>query len=202
MTKSISRIIVIGAVCLIGASAGAQNLTRDYTISVRVAAGPVDLDGVNDPVSFGAGEFGATLLSNLPQGQPRSTVNNRGSAMVDYTVAASITSGGWTLGSTPGANVAVLYGIFTQALTEMDDADAGRDVASADFGAEDRLSATATRASNTVLSRDAETNPEARGNNVYPSQPTRSVRYRLDLPTSGDTSEQVITVTLGAVVVS
>lgn len=192
------KILIVLFVLGLGFSAFAQNLTLDYPITVRVASDPIDLQGITDTVSFGTLSFGQTALSNLPQGQPRSTVNNAGYATIDYTARAEITSGSWTLGSNPGANTAVLYGIFTYALGASDDPP-GRDVLLGDFGTEDRLGGTAIRASNTVLTRNDETNPENRGNNVYTTMSFRSLRYRLDTPTSGDTSEQTITVTIGAI---
>ena len=178
----------------------AQNLTLDFTITVSVASDPIDLQGVTDTVSFGIVGFNTTNLSNNAGGQPRSTVNNAGYATVDYTARAEITSGTWTLGSTKGVNTAVLYGIFTQAVTPIEDAGAGRYVAAADFGAEDRLlDGVVTRASSTVLAQDAESGVEIKGNVVATTQSSRSLRYRLDTPISGDTSPQTITITLGAV---
>ena len=197
-TKKIA-VTVFAAVCALALSASAQNTTLDYTISVSVAADPIDLAGITDQVSFGIGGFGQTLLSNFAQGQPRSTVQNRGYSTVDYTARAAISQGAWTLGSTPGNNVASLYAIFTQALTESDNPTSGRDVAIGDFGSEDLLGSTAIRASDTVLAQNSETGVEIKGNRVFTTQSVRSLRYRLDLPTSGDTSPQVLTVTIGAV---
>ncbi len=198
MKKSVAVYLVLAG--LLGLSASAQNLSLDYTITVRVASDPIDLQGITDTVSFGVVGFGQSVLSNGPGGQPRSTINNDGYATINYTARAEITSGLWTLGSTPGNNTAVLYGIFTQAVTPADDAVAGRYVASGDFGTEDRLTGSAKTATATILAQDSESNVEMKGYNVFSTQSFRSLRYRLDTPTSGDMNQQVITITIGAVI--
>jgi hypothetical protein len=182
------------------ASAQGPNLTLDFTINVSVASDPINLQGVTEAVSFGVVGFNTTNLSNNAGGQPRSTVNNAGYASVDYTARAEITMGDWTLGTTPGNNTAVLYGIFTQAVTPADDAQAGRNVAVADFSSEDRLiNGVVTRATDTILAQNSEDGVEIKGNNVATTQSFRSLRYRLDTPTGGDMNPQTITITIGAV---
>lgn len=189
---------VLAALVGLAGAASAQNLTLAYPITVSIASDPINLAGITDPVGFGIGGFGQTLLSNFPQGQPRSTVQNNGYATVDYTARAAI-AGGWTLGAAPASNVCVLYGIFTQALTSNDNPTVGRNVAAADFGVEDRLSTNVLRASVTNLARNGETAAETNGKDVFTTQSVRSMRYRLDTPTAGSTAGQTITVTIGAV---
>ncbi|HEY8240035.1 MAG TPA: hypothetical protein VIH35_01250 [Kiritimatiellia bacterium] len=195
------KLAAVCAVALAGlaATAQAQTLTLAYPITVSVASDPINLSGITDPVSFGIVGFNTTNLSNYTGGQPRSTVQNNGYATVDYTARAAV-SGGWTIGTAPGANVATFYGIFTQALTSNDNPTAGRNVAAADFAVEDRLNSnTAIRASTTNLARNAETAAETNGKDVFTTQSIRSMRYRLDSPTSGSTAAQTITVTIGAI---
>jgi hypothetical protein len=190
--------LTIAAVLGLAGAASAQNLTLAYPITVSVASDPIDLAGVTDPVSFGTVGFNQTNLSNYAAGQPRSTVQNNGYATVDYTARAAV-SGGWSLGSAPGNNTCVLYGIFTQALTSNDNPTVGRNVAAIDFGVEDRLSTNVLRATTTNLARNAETAAETNGKDVFTTQSVRSMRYRLDTPTTGSTAQQTITVTIGAI---
>lgn len=191
-------VITIAALVGLAGAASAQNLTLAFPIQVSVASDPINLAGITDPVSFGTVGFSQTALSNFGGGQPRSTVQNNGYASIDYTARATV-SGGWSLGSAPNTNVCVLYGIFTQALTSNDNPTLGRNVASADFGIEDRLSTNVLRASLTNLARNAETAPETNGKDVFTTQSVRSMRYRLDTPTAGSTAQQTLTVTIGAV---
>ncbi|MFH0880190.1 MAG: hypothetical protein V2A34_10800 [Lentisphaerota bacterium] len=195
--KTFTTILLV-VLCCAGLSRTVRAQT--YTLSVSIAADPVDLEGVADPVSFGAGEFGQTLLSNLPQGQPRSTVHNRGYATIDYTVAAHISEGAWSLGSSAGLNTAVLFAIFTRPLRPSEDAASGKTLTAGDFGPEDRLSATPLLATATVLAQNSETDPNFKGYNALSIQSYRSLRYRLDLPTGGGTDPQTIVVVIGAVV--
>ncbi|OGV42511.1 MAG: hypothetical protein A2X46_04375 [Lentisphaerae bacterium GWF2_57_35] len=198
MKKFIAGMMVLAGVASLTASA--QNLTLDFPVTVSVASDAIDLQGVQLPTSFGIIGFNTTNLSNNAGGQPRATVNNVGYAAVDYTASAAVL-GTWTLGTAPAQNTAVLYGIFTQAVTPADNAETGRSVAESDFGPEDRLSGVALRATASALAQDSETAAETKGNNVYTTQSFRSLRYRLDAPTDGATDEQTIVVTIGAVAI-
>ena len=202
MKKIMAGILVVLGAAGLTASAQGPHLTLDFPITVRVASYPIDLQGVTDTVSFGLVGFNTTNLSNNSGGQPRSTVNNAGYDPVNYTASAQVTAGDWTLAATKGVNQAVLYGIFTQAITprDPDGATTGRDVEPTDFGPEDRLvSGVMLTASDTILAEDSENGVEIKGNNVSPLQSFRSLRYRLDAPLLGsDQEQQTITVTVGA----
>jgi hypothetical protein len=183
-----------------------------FGILINVAAAPIDLTGVTTDVSWGTFPLGGRVFSNLPQGQPRSTVTQNGYATINLGVSASIAAyspggGNWTLVPTmpPGPNQARLSGIFTAPLITADVPAAGEgfyayDLTAADFADDDVIIGTMKVASATVFSRPNELEM-FHGYNVTPATPTRNLRYMVDLPTAVTTSgPQRISVTISGVV--
>lgn len=180
-------------------------ITLNYPISVIIATDAIMLQGETAEMSFGNVAVNLTYLSNNAQGQPRSTVKQIGYASpIAYTARAAVTAP-WTLSTARGANIAVLYGAFTRALRadEVVAPEVGRTLVAGDFEATDILNATAKQATATILGVDAETpDAEFKGTGVLSTQSSRSLRYRLDTPSTTTVAagtKLTITVTLGGV---
>lgn len=175
-------------------------VTLAYPITISIATDQIMLQGDTTQVSFGFVAFNNSVFSNLAQGQPRSTVKQIGWATIDYTALATI-SGGWSLSTVRGANIAVLYAVFTRALRadEAVSPDIGRTLVAGDFDASDILTSTARRASATSLAVNTETSA-VKGYNILNVDSERSLRYRIDTPTGGLVAPQTITITIGGII--
>jgi hypothetical protein len=196
-TFGIAAVITLGLLSHLGAQE-----PPPYAIRVEIASDPIDLAGLMEPSLFPLVRFNTINLSNRGGGQPCSVVWNNGYASVDYTVQASIPAGDWTLGSTPGVNVACLSAVFAEPLSVADDNGTNsvlcRDLTESDFASDDILLDAAIRASSTSLARNA-AGPEFKGYNVRATDSRRVLRYRLATPADGSASPKEIVITIGAV---
>lgn len=184
----------------------------EWEITFEVVADPIDLVAMTSDLDFGGIWAGQNAFSNQPGGHPRCTVENRGYAVVDFTVSATCSTG-WTLGGSVGdfgPDRVVLAGVFTAPVIESESAfPNGRDLALINFGSNDVLSYVPVVASQTVFAIDPGSggpngdDPDTvKGFHVVPyASQVRSFRFMVQAPTS-DTKgiEQMVTIIIGAIV--
>lgn len=196
---------------LAAAPAQASNTSLTYGIVVSVCADPIDLSGETSDVNWGMQPFQGTVFSNLPQGQPRSTVSQNGYATLNLMVSATVaavypSSPSWVLTSSlpAGPNEARLSGLFTAPLAMADESPNPSyyyTLSAGDFGIEDAITGVPKTATSTVFARPGE-QPNFLGCNVSSIDPTRSLRYMLNLPVPGSTTTpQRIAVTISATLI-
>lgn len=209
------RKILLTAVALMmvagPAFAAGPTLQITYPVTVTLASNPIDLAGVNAPVSFGNVALNDIVYSNQAQGQPRSTIVNNGYARVDYELDAAVVQMGtgpaWTLGAAPAADTCVLRAIATCAVRTDEDLAAGLTLTAAYFEANDDFDNVAgvQTCSDTVFASDVWVGNtlQVKAYDVVSGLPnsSRSFRYQLQTPTSStDVVGMTFNITISAVV--
>jgi hypothetical protein len=211
MRKILLTAVALVMVAGLAAPSFAATLLITYPITVTLAADPIDLSGVNAPVSFGLVGLSQTVYSNQTQGQPRSTIVNLGFARVDYELDAAVVASGagpaWTLGAAAGADTCVLRAIATAAVLETEAPTSGLLLAAAHFEANDDLDNAVGYqvCSDTVFASDAwiGNTMVVKAYDVVSGLPnsSRSFRYQLQTPTSStDVVGMTFNITISAVV--